>query len=104
PDLDAERREHRVARMREARLEAAAARLAVRVLQLHAVDRGVRLHGELGRELDRPCLEDRGRGHELEGGSRRLRRGERDPGERADLAAASVERRHTAEARTERRY
>ena len=52
--------------------------------------------------LTSPRLE-RGRGgHDLEGRARRLRRREGDPGQRADLAVARVERRDPAEAPGER--
>jgi hypothetical protein len=64
----------------------------------------VRLHGELGGGLHEAKLERRRRGHELEGGTRRLGRRERDAGERSDLSVARVERRHAAEPAGERHH
>ena len=85
-DLDAERREHRVARVGEALGEGAAARLAVGVLEVYAVDHGRGLDREPVAELDLFVLQ-RGRGgHDLERGARRLGRREGDAGQRADLA------------------
>ena len=78
PDLHAERREHRVARVGEAVAEAAAAGLAVGVLELDAVDRSPRLStGNSVARLDEPCLERRRGGHDLEGRARRLRGAEK---------------------------
>jgi hypothetical protein len=77
--------------------ERAAARLAVGVLELDAVDDRVGLDRELGRRLHEAALEGGGRGHDLEGGAGRLWGRERDAGQRAQLAVARVERGHSAE-------
>ena len=103
-DLHAERREHRVARVGEAVLERPAARLAVGVLQLDAVDHGRRLDRERAARPDRARLEGGCGGHDLEGRPRGLGRREGEAGERPDLARARVERGDAAEPAGERRH
>ena len=83
--------------MGEAVLEAPAAGLAVRVLELHAVDQRVGLDRELLGLLDEALLERRGRGDDLERGPGRLGRRERDPRQGPHLGGAGVERRDPAE-------
>jgi hypothetical protein len=86
----------------EAVREAAAARLAIRVLQFDAVDDRRGLDRELGRRLDQLLLQGSRRGDDLERRSRWLRSRERDAGEPADRARLRIERRDTAEAAGER--
>ena len=96
-DLDAERGEHGVARVGEAVREVAAARLAVGVRQLDAVDRRGGLDRELVRELDLAGLQRGGGGHDLEGGARaaggRRRRRRRARGSRRCAGRAPRRRR-----------
>ena len=84
--------------MRERVAEAPAARLAVRVLELDAVDDRVGRHWELRGRLHEVPLQRGGGGDDLEGGPRRLRRGERDARKGAHLGRPRVEGRDATEA------
>ena len=79
-----------------------AAGLAVGVLELDALERGLRLHRELLRRLDDLGLERAGERDDLEGRSGRLGSGERDAGEPEHLAAGGPQHGDPAEAARER--
>ena len=87
PELGAERREDGVAGVREGLPQRAAAGLAVGVLELDALERGLGLDRELGPRLDHLRLERARERDDLERRAGRLGSGERDAREPEHLAA-----------------
>ena len=88
--------------MCERRDQRAAARLAVGVLELDALERRRRLDREVVAALDDARLERARERDDLEHRARRLRRGERDAGQRQHLAVARPHRGDAAVAAGER--
>ena len=97
-DLGPQRREHRVAGFRERALERAAARLAVGVLELHALERGLRLDREARARPDLAGLQRGGQRDDLERRAGRLGRRERDAREAQHLAGLGPQHGDAAEA------
>jgi hypothetical protein len=104
PEPSAERCEDGVARLRKGLLERAAAGLPVRVLELHAGQRGRGLDGEARVTRDDVVAEEAGQRHDLERRAGRLRGRVGEAGQREDLAVARAHRGDAADAARERQY